>query len=54
MVVVTELARTMIPPATDSIYQACWVDAMDDVSQAKFWVEAVSELAPAFVVDDLG
>jgi len=54
VVVVVEVAGAMVEPATCSDHQPRWVEGVYEVGECEFRILTISDLAPAFVVDDPG
>ena len=52
VVVVTELASTVIVPTTDGVDKTRWVDSVDELGKCEFWIVG-ADLTPAFIVDFL-
>jgi hypothetical protein len=54
VVVVVEIAGAVVEPTACGVYEPCRVQGVYEVGEGEFWVLAVGDLAPAFVVDDPG
>jgi hypothetical protein len=54
MVIIMEVAGTMVEPATGRVHQSGWVKRVHKIGEREFGIFAVDDLSPAFVVDDPG
>lgn len=52
MMVVVEIACTVVEPAARCVDESGWIQGVHQVGQCEFRVLSVADLSPAFVVDD--
>jgi len=49
-----QVACAVVKPTTSSVNQSRWVQRLNDISKGEFWILAVDDLTPTFVVDNPG
>ncbi len=54
MMIIREVTSAVIKPSSSCVDQSRWIKLTDDIRQAEFRIIWISDLAPAFIVDDLG